>query len=417
MKTYLVGGAVRDQLLGLEVKDRDWLVVGATQAELISLGYQQVGSDFPVFLHPQTKEEHALARTERKNGNGYNGFICDFSPNISLEQDLLRRDLTINAIAQDQQGRFYDPYHGIADLEQRILRHVSDAFREDPLRVLRVARFAARFHALNFKIAPETLALMREMTQSGELAYLTPERVWLETQKAFESDNPQIYFHILRLVGALDVLFPEVNALFGVPQPEKHHPEIDSGIHTLMVVEQAKKFASQAFDVNNVLFAALCHDLGKALSPKDNLPHHYGHEINGVKPTVNLANRLKVPSACKEFAKLVTEFHSHCHKMSELRPETIIKLFNKLDVWRKPERFFDYLLVCEADSKGRLGFEQRAYPQAKLAKDYYYVASQVNVQQVIQDGFEKQAIRQELDRRRILAVKQAKLTYLHSFEI
>lgn len=380
MKTYLVGGAVRDQLLGLKVKDRDWLVVGAAPETLLAQGFQQVGADFPVFLHPKTKEEYALARTERKNGLGYNGFICDFSPDVSLEQDLLRRDLTINAIAQDEKGEIFDPYSGVQDLENRILRHVSPAFREDPLRVLRVARFAARFHTFGFKIAPETMQLMQAMANSGELENLTAERVWLETQKAFATDNPHIYFEVLRNVGALSVLFPEVDALFGVPQPEKHHPEIDSGIHTLMVLEQAKKLSAQADDPESVLFAALCHDLGKALSPKDNLPHHYGHEIKGVKPTENLANRLKVPSHTKEFAKLVTEFHSHSHKMHELRPETVIKLFNKLDVWRKPQRFFDYLLVCKADSRGRLGFEKREYPQAELAKSYYKAAAAVDVQ-------------------------------------
>lgn len=408
MKTYLVGGAVRDQLLGLTVKDRDWLVVGATPEQLLAQGYQQVGAEFPVFLHPKSKEEYALARTERKNGNGYNGFICDFSPEITLEQDLCRRDLTINAMAQDENGTLHDPYHGKADLDNRLLRHVSPAFSEDPLRVLRVARFAARFHAFGFQIADETLTLMREMSESGELDHLTPERVWLETQKAFATDHPEIYFHVLRQVGALKVLFSEVDALFGVPQPEKHHPEIDSGIHTLMVLAQAKKLSANAHSPENVLFASLCHDLGKALSPKDNLPHHYGHEVHGIKPTVNLASRLKVPSETKEFAKLVTEFHTHCHKMAELRPETVIKLFNHLDVWRKPQRFFDYLLVCEADSQGRLGFESREYPQAALAKRYYETANQVDVQKVIQDGFEKQAIREELNRRRIQAVKTLK---------
>lgn len=408
MKCYLVGGAVRDQLLGLTVKDRDWLVVGASPEQLLAQGYQQVGADFPVFLHPASFEEYALARTERKNGKGYGGFICDFSPEITLEQDLLRRDLTINAIAQDNEGNYYDPYGGMTDLKRRLLRHVSEAFEEDPLRVLRVARFAARFHTFGFQIAPETLALMQKITHSGELQYLTPERVWLETQKAFATDNPEIYFQVLRDVGALAVLFPEVEALFGVPQPEKHHPEIDSGVHTLMVLAQAKKLATQAQDPESVLFAALCHDLGKATSPKENLPHHYGHEIRGVKPTEQLANRLKTPSHTKEFAKLVTEFHSHCHKMAELRPETVIKLLNQLDVWRKPERFFDYLLVCEADSRGRLGLENRDYLQPELAKTYYFAAKAVDVQQVIQDGFEKQAIRQELDRRRIAAVKRCK---------
>lgn len=408
MKIYLVGGAVRDQLLGLNVKDRDWLVVGSTPEQLLAQGFQQVGADFPVFLHPETKEEYALARTERKSGKGYNGFICDFSPTIRLEDDLIRRDLTINAIAQDENGAIIDPYGGVTDLNQRTLRHVSEAFGEDPLRVLRVARFAARYHSFGFTIAPETLNLMRQMAESGELVNLTAERVWLETQKAFATNNPHIYFAVLRAVGALTILFPEVDALFGVPQPEKHHPEVDSGVHTLMVVEQAKKLSTTAHDPESLLFAALCHDLGKALSPKENLPHHYGHELAGVRPTEQLAHRLKAPSHVKEFAKLVTEFHTHCHKMAELRPETVIKLFNRLDVWRKPERFFDYLLACEADSKGRLGFEEREYPQSERAKQYYAAAQQVDVQQVIQDGFEKEKIRAELDRRRIDAIRAMK---------
>lgn len=408
MKTYLVGGAVRDKLLGLTVKDRDWLVVGATTEQLVAQGYQQVGADFPVFLHPKSKEEYALARTERKNGTGYNGFICDFSPDISLEQDLVRRDLTINAIAQDENGNLYDPYQGQQDLSNRLLRHVSPAFSEDPLRVLRVARFAARFHSLGFQIADETLALMQQMTQSGELDNLTPERIWIETQKAFATDNPDIYFRVLRSIGALKVLFPEIDALFGVPQPEQHHPEIDSGEHTLLVLVQAKKRCHKADNPDSLLFAALCHDLGKALSPKENLPHHYGHEHNGIAPTEALSNRLKVPSYTKAFAKLVTEFHTHCHKMAELRAETVIKLFNQLDVWRKPERFFDYLLACESDSQGRLGFENRPYPQAELAKSYYYAATAIDVQDVIKDGFEKQAIKDELNKRRIQAVKALK---------
>ncbi|MDE3986550.1 multifunctional CCA addition/repair protein [Glaesserella parasuis] len=401
---YLVGGAVRDQLLGLAVKDRDWLIVGATPEQLLAQGYQQVGNDFPVFLHPKTKEEYALARTERKNGNGYNGFICDFTPEVTLEQDLIRRDLTINAIAQDLDGNYHDFYGGIADLKHRLLRHVSPAFAEDPLRVLRVARFAARFHSLGFRIAPETVKLMQEMTACGELAHLTAERVWQETQKAFATDTPHIYFQVLREVGALKVLFPEVEALFGVPQPEKYHPEIDSGVHTLMVLEQAKKLAVQANDPESVLFAALCHDLGKALTPKDILPHHYGHEQKGVAPTKQLANRLKVQAHTKAFAKLVTEFHTHSHKITELRPETVVKLFNKLDVWRKPERFFDFLLVCEADSKGRLGFENREYPQADYAKQLYQVACEVDIQAVINDGFEKAGIKREIDHRRQLVI-------------
>lgn len=411
MDIYLVGGAVRDKLLGLPVKDRDFLVVGATAEQLTAQGFQQVGADFPVFLHPETKEEYALARQERKSGNGYNGFICDFSPAVTLEQDLIRRDLTINAIAQDSQGKLHDPYAGIADLENRILRHISPAFAEDPLRVLRVARFAARFHPFGFKIADETVNLMKKMTACGELEHLTAERVWLETEKAFATPAPHIYFEVLRQVGALKVLFPEVDRLFGVPQPPQHHPEIDSGVHTLMVIEQAQKLAKNAENPTALLFAALCHDLGKGLTSQDILPHHYGHEAKGIKPTRDLANRLKTPSDIKEFAALVTEYHTHCHKMAELRPETVIKLFNALDVWRKPQRFFDFLLACEADARGREGLENRAYPQAELAQRYYQAAMQVDVQQVIQDGFEKQAIREELNKRRIYAVRTEKSNF------
>lgn len=410
MQIYLVGGAVRDQLLNLPVKDRDYLVVGATPEQLLAQGYQQVGNDFPVFLHPETKEEYALARQERKNGVGYNGFLCDFSPDVTLEQDLIRRDLTINAIAQDASGQIFDPYGGKQDLANRLLRHISPAFSEDPLRVLRVARFAARFHSLGFSIAPETVKLMQEMTACGELAHLTAERVWLETQKAFATDNPQIYFEVLRKIGALAVLFPELDRLFGVPQPEKHHPEIDCGIHTLLVIAQAKRLVKNAENPTALLWAALCHDLGKGLTEKDILPHHYGHEVKGTKPARELSNRLKVPTDIKDFAILVTEYHTHCHKMAELRPETVLKVFNVLDVWRKPQRFFDFLLACEADARGRLGFENREYPQAELAKHYFEAANQVDVQQVIADGFEKQAIRDELNKRRADSIAAIKKT-------
>lgn len=408
MQIYLVGGAVRDKLLGLAVKDRDWLVVGSTPEQLLAQGYQQVGADFPVFLHPDSKEEYALARQERKNGTGYNGFVCDFSPEVTLEQDLLRRDLTVNAIAQSPEGQIFDPYGGVSDLQNRILRHVSPAFSEDPLRVLRVARFAARYAHLGFNIAPETANLMREMTACGELNALTAERVWLETEKAFATPSPHLYFQTLRDVGALKVLFPEVDALFGVPQPAQHHPEIDSGVHTLMVVEQAKKLAEKASDPTSLLFAALCHDLGKALSPKEILPHHYQHEIRGIDPTLALAARLKVPSHTRDFARLVTEFHSYSHQIEILRPKTVLKLFNRFDVWRKPERFYDFLLVCEADARGRLGFETRDYPQAAFARKLLEVAQSIDVQHVIQDGFEKQAIREELDKRRTAAIKAFK---------
>ena len=413
MKVYLVGGAVRDQLLGLPVKDRDWIVVGAVPATLLSLGYQQVGKDFPVFLNPKTKEEYALARTERKSSAGYTGFICDFSPTITLEQDLIRRDLTINAMAQSEDGEIIDPYGGKQDLDNRILRHISPAFSEDPLRVLRVARFAARYHSLGFKIASETLALMAELAQSGELQHLTAERVWLETEKALNEKNPEIYFETLHKTGALRVLFPEIDALYGVPNPVKHHPEVDSFIHTMLVLKQAVNLTENNPILNKsaVRFAAICHDLGKALTPKNILPHHYGHEQAGIKPTRSLCKRLKVPSYFQELAELTCEFHTHIHKAFELRAETVITLFNRFDVWRKPQRFQEFLQVCLADTRGRIGFENKDYPQIDYINQLLHAANEVDVQQVIADGFEKQEIRNELIKRRILAVKQTKANY------
>ena len=413
MKVYLVGGAVRDQLLGLPVKDRDWIVVGADPATLLSLGYQQVGKDFPVFLNPKTKEEYALARTERKSSAGYTGFICDFSPTITLEQDLIRRDLTINAMAQSEDGEIIDPYGGKQDLENRILRHISPAFSEDPLRVLRVARFAARYHSLGFKIASETLALMTELAQSGELQHLTAERVWLETEKALNEKNPEIYFETLHKTGALSVLFSEIDALYGVPNPVKHHPEVDSFIHTMLVLKQAVNLTENNPILNKsaVRFAAICHDLGKALTPQNILPHHYGHEQAGIKPTRSLCKRLKVPSYFQELAELTCEFHTHIHKAFELRAETVITLFNRFDVWRKPQRFQEFLQVCLADTRGRTGFENKDYPQIDYINQLLHAANEVDVQQVIADGFEKQAIKNELTKRRILAVKQTKTNY------
>lgn len=429
MQIYLVGGAVRDQLLGLSIKDRDFVVVGATPEQLLARGYQQVGKDFPVFLNPETKEEYALARTERKAGRGYTGFLCDFSPAITLEQDLLRRDLTINAMAQAENGEIIDPYGGQSDLQARVLRHISPAFAEDPLRVLRVARFAARYHSLGFHIASETLDLMRELAESGELSHLTAERVWLETEKALNEKNPEIYFETLRETGALNVLMPELDALYGVPNPIKHHPEVDSFVHTMLVLKQAVKLtenpppqpsaappSSRGSEVvgSAVRFAAICHDLGKALTPKNILPHHYGHEQAGIKPTRALCKRLKVPAYVQELAELTCEFHTHIHKAFELRPETVLKLFNRFDVWRKPQRFQAFLLVCLADTRGRLGFENKDYPQTDYINRLLQAANAVDVQQVIADGFEKQGIRDELMRRRVLAVKVAQSAYLNN---
>lgn len=408
-QTYLVGGAVRDQLLGLAVKDRDWVVVGATPQQLLKCGYQQVGQDFPVFLHPQSKEEYALARTECKSGHGYQGFAVDFPPDISLQQDLLRRDLTINAIAQAENGELIDPYHGIRDLENRTLRHVSPAFADDPLRVLRVARFHARFADLGFTVAPETLQLMQQISASGELQHLGAERVWLETEKALGTNSPHIYFQTLRACGALAVLFPEIEALFGVPNPAKHHPEIDSGIHTLMVLQQATRLTAEApQSAVAIRFAALCHDLGKALSPKDNLPHHYGHEERGVAPIQQLCQRLKVPNQLRDLAVLACRYHTHIHRIQEMKAQTIVRFFDQIDAWRKPENLRHLITVCLADSRGRLGFENSNYPQAQIALEYYQSAVSADVQQIIAAGYQKQQIREQLTKRRIELMKQKK---------
>ncbi|WP_116475154.1 multifunctional CCA addition/repair protein [Zobellella maritima] len=362
MEVYLVGGAVRDELLGLQVKERDYLVVGATPEQLLELGYTQVGRDFPVFLHPANKEEYALARTERKSGLGYTGFICDFGPEVTLEDDLMRRDLTINAIARDTQGRLHDPYGGQADLEARVLRHVSAAFAEDPLRVLRVARFAARFAGLGFVVADETLALMGQMAAGGELGALTPERVWRETEKALACTDPQVYFETLRRCGALKLLFPELDALFGVPGPKRWHPEIDTGLHTLMVLKRAAELGgSQA-----CRFAAFCHDFGKALTPPEKWPSHHRHGELGLVPINDLCDRLKVPNEHRELALLMSRWHVLFHQLTEPGPtqvESILQLFNGTDAWRKPARFAELLICVQSDWQGRTGFGQLPFPQ------------------------------------------------------
>lgn len=401
MKTYLVGGAVRDTLLGLPVHERDWVVVGATPEQMLALGYQQVGKDFPVFLHPDTHDEHALARTERKTGAGYTGFSCYSAPDVTLEQDLLRRDLTINAIAQDADGNLIDPYHGERDIKQRVLRHVSLAFREDPVRVLRAARFAARFAPLGFTIAPETLQLMKEIVDAGEMAHLTPERVWKETEKALKTDAPQVFFQTLRDCGALAVLFPELDALFGVPAPEKWHPEIDTGVHVLMVLEMAARL-SQDVDVR---FSALLHDVGKGLTPPDLWPHHHGHGVAGIRLVEDICQRYRIPNTTRELARLVSEFHDQIHTVYKLRPETILKLFDTVDVWRKPQRLEQLLLVSEADYRGRAGWQEKAYPQADYLNEAYRVASAVSVKEIVAAGLSGIAIKDELIQRRIAALR------------
>ncbi|UUE45908.1 multifunctional CCA addition/repair protein [Pectobacterium aroidearum] len=400
MKIYLVGGAVRDSLLGLPVTEKDWVVVGATPEDLLAQGYQQVGKDFPVFLHPVSHDEYALARTERKSGKGYTGFVCHAAPDVTLEQDLLRRDLTINAIARTEQGDLIDPYHGRRDLENHVLRHVSDAFSEDPLRVLRVARFAARFAHLGFQIAEETMALMQKMAHEGELAYLTPERVWKETEKALGTSSPDVYFQVLRDCGALAVLFPEIDNLYGVPAPAKWHPEIDTGIHTMMTVAMAARLSPEI----DVRFATLCHDLGKGLTPPELWPRHHGHGPAGVKLVEALCQRLRVPNPIRDLAKLVAEYHDLIHTVQVLQPKTLLKLFDAIDVWRKPQRLEQLALTSEADARGRAGFEDTPYPQGDYLREAFRVASQVSSAGVVADGFKGIDVRNELARRRTLAL-------------
>lgn len=397
MQVYLVGGAVRDHLLGIADADRDYVVVGSTPEEMLSLGYQQVGHDFPVFLHPQSKEEYALARTERKSGHGYHGFICDFSPDTTLEEDLERRDLTINAIAQDDKGKLIDPYHGIDDLHERILRHVSPAFVEDPLRVLRVARFAARFNHLGFKVAPETLDLMKEISASGELETLTPERVWTEMQKALCTPNPEIFIEILHYVGALKVILPEVEALSGVPGPARWHPEIDTLVHTMMTVH---RLAQESHDPV-ARFAMLCHDLGKALTPKENWPHHKNHHALGLKPLENMCKRLKVPNEYYDFARLVVFYHSFVHHLYQGGAEGIVMLFNHLDAWRRPERIKPWILCCKCDFLGRKGFENRPFPRAEYFMEMFAICRTVTAQEFVQQGLKGIEIRDAMQKRRV----------------
>ena len=359
MQVYLVGGAVRDGLLGLPVLERDWVVVGGTREQLLRENYREVGKDFPVFLHPVTHEEYALARLERKVAPGYRGFAFQFGPEVTLEEDLGRRDLTINAIAQAANGSLIDPYGGRRDLDARVLRHVSDAFVEDPVRVLRVARFAARFAHLGFRVSPETLALMRAIVERREVDSLVPERVWQETDKALREAGPAEFFRVLRECGALAPIFPEIAALFGVPQPAEWHPEIDTGVHTLMVLEQAAALSARPI----VRFAALVHDLGKGSTPPAEWPRHHGHEERSVALIGKLAARLRPPAEYLDLATIVARYHGIVHRARELRPQTILDFFERADAFRRPERFADALLACEADARGRTGFETRAYPQ------------------------------------------------------
>lgn len=403
MKKYLVGGCVRDELLGVPVKDRDWVVVGGSPEEMLKQKYKAVGKDFPVFLHPVTKEEYALARTERKTAPGYTGFVFHAAPDVTLEQDLIRRDLTINAIAKSDEGEIVDPYNGRADLDARVLRHVSPAFNEDPLRILRVARFAARFASLGFKVASDTMSMMQEMVNSGEVNALVPERVWQETQRALCEIKPSIYFEVLRECGALKVLFPEVDALYGVPQTEKYHPEIDTGIHTMMVIDQA---AAISENDSQITFAALIHDLGKGITPEKEWPKHVAHEVRGLPLVKAICKRLKVPKDYCDLALLVTEHHLLYHRAAELRASTFIKLFGKLDAFRRPERYDKFIITCEADSRGRKGHEGIQPEQTEIMRHTYKIAAGVEVSQLIEQGLEGKAIGEALDKLRCEAVKK-----------
>jgi len=404
MEVYLVGGAVRDELLGLPVHERDWCVVGATPDDLVRLGYRPVGKDFPVFIHPQSGEEYALARTERKTAAGYHGFSFHTSPEVTIVEDLGRRDLTVNAMARDSAGNLIDPFDGRSDIETKSLRHVSSAFAEDPVRILRAAKFAARFHKLGFAVADDTMRLMKQMVASGEADALVPDRVWKETEAALAGSNPRVYFEVLRACGALAVLFAEIEALFGVPQPAKWHPEIDSGLHTMMVLEQAAILSEEV----DVRFAALVHDLGKATTPKDELPSHKGHELRSAKLVKALAKRLPVPNACRDLGCLVAEFHAHCHRAFELRPETILKVLNRTDAFRRADRFEKFLLACEADSRGRTGFENEAYLQADYFRAAFAAAMKVEINDLTNSGLSGAEIGNEIESRRVQEITRFK---------
>ena len=398
---YLVGGAVRDKLLGLPVQDRDWVVVGATAAELLAQGFLPVGRDFPVFLHPTTHEEYALARTERKIAKGYAGFAFDTSQTVTLEDDLSRRDLTINAMAEDSLGNIIDPFGGRKDLQNKILRHISPAFCEDPVRILRTARFAARY---GFQVAPETQALMKTMVANGEVASLVPERVWQEISRGLMEKTPSKMFAVLKECGALSVILPEINALFGVPQRADYHPEIDCGVHTMLAVDYA---AQHNFNLNE-RYAALTHDLGKALTPPDILPKHHGHEKAGIEPVKTLNKRLNVPKDCAKLALLVVEYHGKFHSLNELRPATIVDILHKTDAFRQPERFMSAVKIGFADTRGRKTFEHAPYPQFDYWQSILKICQEIDIQNIIQSVTDKSQIPEKIRQALIATVKEWK---------
>ena len=396
-----MGGAVRDALLGLDARERDWVVVGASSEDMLDKGFKQVGASFPVFLHPGNGEEYALARTEKKQGHGYHGFKVDFHPGVTLEEDLHRRDLTINAIARDPNGRLVDPFDGQKDIEQKVLRHVSEAFVEDPLRVLRVARFAARFKRLGFRVHESTIELMRKLTESGELQYLAPERVWREVEQAMKEETPSEFVSVLRDCDALEVLLPEVDALFGVPQPEKYHPEIDTGVHLLMALDMAARL-----DPGNarMVFAVLLHDLGKGLTEEHHWPSHLGHEAAGLPLVDAVCKRLKVPTAHHDLARKVCGHHLRCHRLLEAKPSTVLRLLEKLDVFRQPHVLPGFVLACEADFRGRKGLQDREYPQGKYLQRAYEAASEVLARDLDLTGLSGPEIGQRLRDARVEAI-------------
>jgi len=407
MQIYKVGGCVRDALLGLPVKDRDWVVVGATPQDMLDAGYRPVGKDFPVFLHPQTHEEYALARTERKTAPGYTGFAFHAAPDVSLEDDLQRRDLTINAMAQTESGELIDPYHGQQDLAQRVLRHVSPAFMEDPVRILRVARFAARLAAFDFKVADDTLQLMRDMVANGEVDALVPERVWQETVRALAEDSPARFFEVLRDCGALARLFPELDRLYGVPQPAEHHPEIDTGVHTMLVLQQAARLSTDP----KIRFAALVHDLGKGITPQTEWPKHADHEERGVPLVDALCQRLRVPNDYRDLAILVTRYHLHYHRAAEMTDEAMLETLMGLDAFRRPQRFEEFLLACEADSRGRPGYEDQQFEQPTIFRRAYAAAAAIDAGALAKQGLKGKAVATELARQRLAAIQQARAAF------
>src|SRR6185503_15507980 len=401
MKVYLIGGAVRDELLGRKAAERDWVVVGATPQQMTDAGFRQVGRDFPVFLHPETGEEHALARTERKTGPGYRGFAVAFSPDVTLEEDLRRRDLTINAMARDESGTLIDPYGGRADIDARRLRHVSDAFNEDPVRILRVARFLARYEPLGFSFAPETMARMRAMVAAGEADALVAERTWQETAKALAEPVPAAWMRALRECGALARIFPELDALYGVPQPEKWHPEIDTGLHMELVLQAAADLTPEP----RIRFAALMHDLGKGRTPRSRWPRHIGHEESGARLVEGVSERLRVPTDYRELAILAARWHGLAHRALELRPRTVLELLEACDAFRRPERFRELLVACEADHRGRGGFRERPYPQGDVLRDAQAKATAVALNDADRAGLTGEKIGELLRRRRLGALK------------